>query len=121
VQVLGQAGGDPFVAAAPEGRGRAGGVFDAAVATAEDQDLDEFVEDQAVGDGPSGAAERVGVGALWQEGGELGPEGFDAKCHPSALRPSMLAFIAEAIKRSEAIFAFPLVSGLTSHAVWPAL
>ena len=31
---LGQAEGDPFVAAAPEGRGRAGGVGDAAVAAA---------------------------------------------------------------------------------------
>jgi hypothetical protein len=48
-QLLGQAEGDPLVAAAPQGGRRAGLVGDAAVAAAEDQDLDELVKDDPVG------------------------------------------------------------------------
>jgi hypothetical protein len=49
VQLLGYAQGDPLVAAAAQRGGRAGVVGDAMVAAAEDQDLDELVEDDAVG------------------------------------------------------------------------
>jgi hypothetical protein len=52
-------------------------VSDAAVATAEHQHLDELVEQHPVGDAPAVAAERVGVGAAGQKGGELVPEGFE--------------------------------------------
>jgi hypothetical protein len=58
--LLGQDEGDPLVAAAPQGGRRAGLVGDAAVAAAEDQDLDELVKDDPVGDArrwqPSGWA-----------------------------------------------------------------
>jgi hypothetical protein len=77
VQPLAQAERDPLVAAAPQGGGRAGGVFDAAVAAAEDQDLDELVEDDAVGDAGSVAAQGVGVVVWGQQGGELVPQGLD--------------------------------------------
>jgi hypothetical protein len=50
-------------------------VGDAAVAAANDQDLDELVEDDAVGDAGAVAAERVVDLAGWQEHGELVPEG----------------------------------------------
>jgi hypothetical protein len=50
VELVDQPKGDPLVAAAAQGRGRAAPVGDAAVAAAEDQDLDELVEDHAVGD-----------------------------------------------------------------------
>jgi hypothetical protein len=49
-RLLGHPGGDPLVAAAPQGGRRAGGIGDAAVAAAEHQDLDERVEDDPVGD-----------------------------------------------------------------------
>jgi hypothetical protein len=52
-------------------------IGDAAVTTAEHQDLDELVEQHPVGDAPSMAAQRVGVGADGQERGELVPEGFE--------------------------------------------
>jgi hypothetical protein len=45
VELLGQARGDPLVAAAAQRGRRAGGVGDAAVAAAKHQDLDELVED----------------------------------------------------------------------------
>jgi hypothetical protein len=37
------------------------------------QDLDELVEHDAVGDAPSVAAQRVGVVAVREQGGELVP------------------------------------------------
>jgi hypothetical protein len=58
-QLLGDPGGDPFIAAAAQGGGRAGVVGDAAVPAAEHQDLDELVEHQPVGDAGPVAAERV--------------------------------------------------------------
>jgi hypothetical protein len=76
VQVFGQAERDPFVAAAPQRGSRAGGVFDAAVAAAKDQDLDEPVEDDAVGYAGAVAAQRVGVVAVREQGGDLVPQGF---------------------------------------------
>jgi hypothetical protein len=75
-QLLGQAQGDPLIAAAAQGRGRAGTVGDPAVAAAEHQGLDELVEDNAVGDAGPVAAQRMGVLASWQQGGDLDPQGF---------------------------------------------
>jgi hypothetical protein len=57
-QLLGQTGGDPLVAAAAKGGGRAGGIGNPAVAAAENQDLDELVE--------NGPAE---MRARWQPSG----------------------------------------------------
>jgi hypothetical protein len=59
--LLGQAEGDPLVAAAAQGGGRADGVGDPAVATAEHRDLDELVEHDPVGNAGPVAAERMGV------------------------------------------------------------
>jgi hypothetical protein len=56
---FGKAEGDPLVTAAAQGGRRAGLVGDAAVATAKDEDLDELVEDDPVGDALPVAAERV--------------------------------------------------------------
>jgi hypothetical protein len=58
-QLLGDPGADPFVAAAPQGGRRAGVVGDAAIATAQDQDLDELVEDDPVGDAAAVTTQRV--------------------------------------------------------------
>jgi hypothetical protein len=58
-QPVGKAEGDPLVAAAAQRGRRAGLVGDAAVAAAEDQDLNELVEDDPVGDAAAVAAERV--------------------------------------------------------------
>ena len=51
--------GDPLVAAAAQGPRRAGVVSDALVGTAEDEDLDQFVEDDPVGDTWAVTAERM--------------------------------------------------------------
>ena len=59
-QLLGHAGGDPFVAAAAQGGRRAGAIGDAAIPAAEHQHLDELVEHDAVGDARAVAAEGVG-------------------------------------------------------------
>jgi hypothetical protein len=67
----------PLVAAAAQGPIRAGGVGDTLVAAAEDQDAQELVKDDPVGDAPTVAAKRVGVDPIRQQGGELVPEGFD--------------------------------------------
>jgi hypothetical protein len=75
-QLLGQAQGDPLTAAAAQGRGRAGTVGDPAVAAAEHQDLDKLVEDNAVGDAGPVTAQRMGVLASWEQGGDLDPQGF---------------------------------------------
>jgi hypothetical protein len=74
--LFGQASDDPLVPAAAQRGGRAGGVFDAAVAAAEDQDLEELVEDDPVGDARAVAAQRVMHLPGGQQGGELVPEGF---------------------------------------------
>jgi hypothetical protein len=79
-QLLGQAKGDPFVAAAAQGGGRAGGVGDPAVAAAEHQDLDEFVEHDAVGDAGAVAAERMGVPAAGEQRGDLDPQWLKDRC-----------------------------------------
>jgi hypothetical protein len=63
--------GDPLVAAAAQGGRRAGLVGDATVAAAKHQDLDELVEDDPVGDARAVAAQRMGVLAGGQQGGEL--------------------------------------------------
>ena len=68
---------DPLVAAAAQGGGRTAGVRDAPVGAAEYGDLDELVEDEAVGDPGAVAAQRVAPRACRQEGGELVPEGLD--------------------------------------------
>jgi hypothetical protein len=75
-QLLGQAQGDPLVAAAAQGRGRAGLVGDPAVAAAEHQHLDELVEHQPVGNPGPVAAQRVMDLTGGQQGGDLDPEGF---------------------------------------------
>jgi hypothetical protein len=75
-QLLGQAQGDPLIAAAAQGGRRAAVVGDAAVAAPEHQHLDELVEDHAVGDAGAVAAQWVGVLVGGQQGGDLDPEGF---------------------------------------------
>jgi transposase len=72
-QPVGEAEGDPLVAAAAQGGRRAGLVGDAAVAATKDEDLDELVEDDPVGDARAVAAERVVDLAGGQQGGELSP------------------------------------------------
>jgi hypothetical protein len=74
---FGDPGGDPFVAAAAQGGGRAALVGDAAVAAADHQDLDELVEHDPVGDAGAVAAERMGVGAGGQQRRHLDPERFE--------------------------------------------
>jgi hypothetical protein len=76
LELVDHAKGDPLVAAAAQGRGRAAPVGDGAVAAAEDQDLDELVEDHSVGDALAVAAERMGVLAGREQGGDLDPQGF---------------------------------------------
>jgi hypothetical protein len=73
-QLLGDSGGDPFVAAAAQRGRRAAVVGDAAVAAAEHQDLNELVEDDPVRDARTVAAERVGVVMGGQQRGELDPQ-----------------------------------------------
>lgn len=73
---FGKAEGDPLIAAAAQGGRRAGRIGDAAVAAATDQDLDEFVEDDPVGDARAVAAERVVNLASAQQGSELDPQWF---------------------------------------------
>jgi hypothetical protein len=76
VELVGHAQGDPLIPAAAQGRGRAGVVGDAAITAAKDQDLDELVEDDAVGDALAVAAEQVVDLAGWQQRGDLVSEGF---------------------------------------------
>jgi len=76
-QLVGDPGGDPFVAAPAQGGGRAGVVGDPAVAAAEHQDLDELVKDDPVGDAGAVAAEGMGVGAGGQQRRHLDPERFE--------------------------------------------
>jgi hypothetical protein len=73
---VGEAEGDPLVAAAAQRGRRAGVVGDAAVAAAEHQNLDELVEDDPVGDARAVAAEWVVDLAGGQQGGELEPQWF---------------------------------------------
>jgi hypothetical protein len=75
-ELLGHAGGDPFVAAAPQGGRRAGAISDAAIPAAEHQHLDELVEHDTVGDARAVAAEGVGDLAGGQQRGDLDPQGF---------------------------------------------
>jgi hypothetical protein len=49
-------------------------VGDAAVAAAEDQDLDELVQDDPVRDASAVAAQRMGVISVRQQGGDLDPQ-----------------------------------------------
>jgi hypothetical protein len=67
----------PLVAAAAQGPIRAGGVGDALVAAAKDQDAQELVKDDPVGDAPTVAAKWVRIDPVRQQCGELVPEGFD--------------------------------------------
>jgi hypothetical protein len=76
-QLLGDPGGDPFIAAAAQGGGRAGVVGDPAVAAAEHQDLDELVEHDPVSDAGTVAAEGMAVGAGGQQRRHLDPERFE--------------------------------------------
>jgi hypothetical protein len=79
VELVGHPGGDPLVAAAAQGGRRAGAIGDAAVAAAEHQDLDELVEDDAVGDAGAVAAEQVVDLTGGQQRGDLDPEGFQER------------------------------------------
>jgi hypothetical protein len=76
VPLVGHAQGDPLIPAAAQGGGRAGVVGDPAVAAAKDQDLDELVEDDAVGNAVAVAAEGVMDLAGGQQRDELVPQGF---------------------------------------------
>jgi len=73
---LGHAGVDPLIAAAAKRGRRAGGIGDAAVATAEHQDLDELAEHQPVGDARAMAAQRVVDLRAGQQRGDLDPQRF---------------------------------------------
>jgi hypothetical protein len=75
-QLLGKAQGDPLVAAATQGRGRAGVIGDPAVAAAEHQHLDELVEHDPVRNPGPVAAERVLDLTGREQGGDLDPQGF---------------------------------------------
>lgn len=69
--------GDPFVAAPSDGGGRAGRVADFLIGSAQDEDLDEFIEDDPVADPWLVAAQRVGAWRLGDQCLELAPEGLD--------------------------------------------
>jgi hypothetical protein len=77
VRRLDDPGRDPIVPPAPQGGGRAGGVGDARIGTAEDQHLHQLVEDQAIRDAPTMTAERMRRLAGGQQGGKLVPNGLD--------------------------------------------
>ena len=80
-QLLSHPGADPLVTAAAQGGGRAAVVGDAAVATAEHQDLNELVEDDPVSDAGPAAAKgwrtwRVGSSAdTWTHRGSRTDDG----------------------------------------------
>ena len=76
-QALHHPGIEPLVPAPPQGRRRAGVVGDPPVRTAEDEHLDELVEDDAISHARAVAAERMGVGRGREQGGKLVPDGFD--------------------------------------------
>lgn len=59
-QLLEEPGGDPFVPAPAHRGGRAAGVGEPLVAAAEDQGLDELVEDHRIGDPGTVTAQRMG-------------------------------------------------------------
>ena len=94
---VGHAQGDPLVAPAAQGRGRAGGVGDAAVAAAEHQHLDELVEHDAVRDALAVAAEgwwtwRVGSSAVnWSHRGSWMQDGI-AGTRPPRDHPGVRAW-----------------------------
>jgi hypothetical protein len=75
-QPLGDPGADPLVPAAAQGGGRAAVVGDAAVATPQDQQLDELVEDDAVSDGGPMAAQPMLDLVGGQQRGDLDPQGL---------------------------------------------
>ncbi len=68
---------DPCVPAPTQCRRRAGVVGDPLVGAAKDEDLDECVEDEPVGDAGAVAAQRVGHGGRGQELRDLIPNGLD--------------------------------------------
>jgi hypothetical protein len=70
-QGLEDARSDPFIASAAQGRGRAGAVGEAFVATAEDEGFDDLVEDDAIVDPGAMASQRMPVVASWQQGEEF--------------------------------------------------
>ncbi len=76
-QLLEDASGDPLVPAGAQGGGRACRVGDLGIGGAEDEDLDELVEDDPVRDAWAVAPKWVGVGHGWDQRGELAPEGVD--------------------------------------------
>jgi hypothetical protein len=59
VQLVSDAEGDPFVAAAAQGSRRAGLIGDPAVTAAKHQDLDELIEDDALGNALAVAAKGM--------------------------------------------------------------
>ena len=79
LQLAEDPGLDPLVTAVPDRGGTAGAVGDRRIGAAEPQDLDEFFEDDPVGDPRLVAAQRVRGGvdrAVGQQCGELVPEGL---------------------------------------------
>ena len=77
IQGIDDPGGDPLVPATPQCGRRAGGVGNAPIGTAEDQHLDEFVEDDAIRNATAMTTERMEHGADGEEGGKLVPDGLD--------------------------------------------
>src|SRR5215212_3310457 len=70
----------PFVAPPTQGALRAGTVGDPLVGAAEGQDLDQFLEDEPVGDARAVAAQRMSGLAFGQEDTKLLPDGLDDVC-----------------------------------------
>lgn len=70
-------GGDPFIPAASVSAGRAGGVADLFVGGAQDQDLDELVENHPVADAWTVTTLGVGDVPFRDQRLELVPEGLD--------------------------------------------
>jgi hypothetical protein len=62
--------------AAQRGR-RARLVGDAGVGAAEEEDLEQFIKNDAVGDATPVTSERMGIGTERQKGNELVPERLD--------------------------------------------
>jgi hypothetical protein len=70
-QPIEETSGNPLVASAAERRRRAASIAEAFVAAAEDEGLDDLVEDDVVGDAPAVTAQRMAVDARRQLGEEL--------------------------------------------------
>jgi hypothetical protein len=76
-QFIHQPAFDPLIAPSTQGGSRARFVGDPPVGAAEDQDLNELLEDRPIGYAGSMAAQGMLDLSFGQQGGELLPDGFD--------------------------------------------